>query len=142
MRYDFKMKNVLNQKAYLAVLKSTQPKTRQFILENADRPLVRALVEIVVNLLKGNIPSTPSQRNRLRCYKHRLRRIYRTCFNQKCHKIKVKNGYFPILRRKVVQIGGALPFIIPLLAPLIGKAALGGAVAATSGHIAKKLLSS
>lgn len=132
------MKNILRHKEILSVLKSANPKLRSAIIANADCDLIKTLIEIIVNLLDGNLPLSNKQKKKLGVYKRKLRRLYRECYNKKSHKVKK----VPRARKLVIQSGGALPFLIPLLAPLIAKAALTGAVGATAGYAVKKILPS
>jgi hypothetical protein len=128
------MKHILKNKNLLEVLKDATPKLRKVILQNADHGVICSLVEIIVNLLEGRIKISPLQKKKLVRYKQQLRQISRSCVkhNKVINKKKA--------RKLVIQSGGALPFLIPLLAPLIAKAALGGIVAATTGAITNKVL--
>lgn len=130
------MKNIIKQKELLEVLKRANPKMRSAMIQHADCDLIKTLIEVVVNLLDGNIPLSHKQKKQLEKYKRKLRILYRECYNQRTKKIKrLKKA-----RKIVIQTGGALPFLIPLLAPLFAKAALTGAVGATAGYAVKKIL--
>lgn len=128
------MNNVKREKAILKVLQSASPKLRKAILSNANDKTICTLVEVVSNLLKGNIPMKPHQRKQLLKYKNKLRKLTKCCskHNKVINKLKA--------RKLLNQSGGALPFLIPLLLPLIAKAALSGAIAAGTGIATKKLL--
>lgn len=130
------MKNLARQKELLQVLRTATPKLRAAIIKNSDNQTVKALVEIVVNLLKGNIPLTNKQKSNLEKYRNKLRQVYRTCYNCKKQKISnINKG-----RKLIIQTGGFFPAIIPILAPLIAKAAIGGVIGAASGYATKKLI--
>ena len=127
------MNNIKQSSSMLHVLEKSHHKLRQAILQNADHKLICILAEIILNFMQGNIAVTPSQKKKLVKYKKPFRFIYKQCHSK--HGIKHnKKG----IRKAVVQSGGALPFLIPLLAPLIAKAALGGIAATTAGILTKK----
>lgn len=128
------MKHLKNQQAMLEVLKTASPKLRKAILENCNDQVICILAEIILNLMKGHLKVHPSQKRQLSPFKVQLRRITRHC--QKSHSINKR-----MMRKALIQSGGAFPFLIPLLAPLIAKAALGGVVAASTGAITKKIIS-
>ena len=106
-------------------------------MQNCDNSVICALVEIIHNLLSGNITLTANQKKKLQKYKKQFRYLSSKCINKNKKK---KNINKKISRRVIVQSGGALPFLIPLLAPLIAKAALSGAVATGVGLATKKIL--
>lgn len=126
------MNNIITHKSYLKVLETAHPALRKAILQNADKKLLCVLVEIIINFMQGNVPSNANQRKKLMKYKVIFRKLQKQCKNKK-HINKAT-------KQTVVQTGGALPFLIPLILPLIAKAALGGAVAATAGIATRKLL--
>lgn len=128
------MHNISKQKHILEVLKTAQPKLRKLILQNCDSKVICALVEIIHNLLNGNIPLSKNQKKKLKKYKKQFRFLSKKCI-QKNKNINTKKA-----RKTVVQTGGALPFLLPLIIPLIAKAALAGAVSAGVGVATKKIL--
>lgn len=127
----FKMKHIEKHRYMLEVLKNAKPKLRKAILQQCDDDLVCVLAEIIVNLMDGQINITSQQKQKLKPYKVLFRKIRKHCNHRPSQKI---------LRRKVIQTGGALPFLIPLLMPLIAKAALAGAVSTGVGVAAKKII--
>lgn len=127
------MQYLNKHKSILEVLRTAQPKLRKLILQNCDNSLICALVEIIHNLLNGSIELTPKQKKKLQKYKKHFRYLSNKCIH-KNHINKKK------ARKTIVQSGGALPFLIPLLLPLIAKAALSGVVAAGAGVATKKIL--
>ena len=128
-----KMQSISKHKSILEVLRTSQPKLRKLILQNCDNNVICALVEIIHNLLQGRIQMSPKQKKKIQKYKKQFRLL-----SEKC--IRNKNINKKKARKVVVQTGGALPFLIPLIAPLIAKAALAGAVSTGVGIATKKLL--
>lgn len=126
------MKQIAKHRYMLEVLKACSPKLRKAILQNSDEELICVLAEIIVNLMEGNIKMSPSQKQKLIPFKRIFRAIVKQSCTAKVDKTK--------LRKQVVQTGGALPFLIPLIAPLIAKAALAGAVSTGVGVATKKIL--
>lgn len=125
------MKHLEKHRFMFEVLKESKPKLRKAILQNADDELVCILAEIIVNLMEGHVNISTKQKQKLAPYKNIFRSIVKQCSH---HPNKTK------LRKNVVQSGGALPFLIPLLLPLIAKAALAGAVSTGVGIATKKIL--
>lgn len=128
------MNNIAKQKSILEVLKAANPRLRQSILYNCDDKTICALVEIIHNLLQGRIPLGPNQKKRLQKYKKKFRYLTERCIKKNKH-INNKKA-----RKVIIQTGGALPFLIPLILPLIAKAALSGAVAAGAGYATNKVI--
>ena len=93
---------------YLQVLAKAKPKLRGLIINNVPPDVINAICECCLNLLKGVIPLSPSQKRRLARHKTHLRALANKKVSQK------KN------RRYLSQKGGgaALAALIP--------AALGG----------------
>lgn len=88
---------------------------RKAILGQADKDLVFSICEIVYNTLVGNVPLTPSQKEKLRKHKSVLVRLTRKNENWK-------------EKKKVItsQRGGAfLPLILGILAPIISNLMFG-----------------
>lgn len=121
------MKHLEKHHHMFEVLKKASPKLRKAILRNADDDLICILAEIIVNLMDRNIEIRPQQKRKLARFKNIFRRIARHCSHTP-NKRK--------LRKQIVQSGGALPFLIPLIA----KAALAGAVSSGIGIATKKIL--
>lgn len=128
------MKHLIQQKNLLKVLKTANPKLRRAILESADSNFIKGLVESVDNLLRGNIPITPSQKTQLQ----KKKKIFYKIQSQCCRKNKIihTNKAAKLLN----QSGGALPLLISALLPIITKAVIGGSIAATSGYVTKKII--
>ena len=98
----------------IKVLRKAKPKLRKAILSEADKDLVLALCEIVINVLNGNVKLSDSERSKLIRYKKALRDLA-----NKKNSVKAK-------RDILVQRGGFLAALLPpalgLLASIIGKA--------------------
>ena len=94
-------------KHHINFLAQCDPKHCIHILKSADNELIKCICECALNVLRGNIPLEPAQKNTLRKYKKQLRQL---------------SSNNPLTqKRKIIQRGsGFLPF---LLAPII--AALG-----------------
>lgn len=130
------MKNIQRQRDFLNVLIKLNPNLRKLLLKNADKKLKRAIIEIVVNVMHGNIQLSKNQKQKLQKYKSVFRKIYKQHYDKRNNKIKKSK----INNRQIVQVGGALPFLIPLIAGIIGKAALAGAATAGSAYVTKKII--
>ena len=74
-------------KDYLNVLCKCNAKQRQGILEGADPMLVKAISEITLNVINGNIPLTYSQKRRLSQHKSTIRSLA-----DKKRSLKAKKG--------------------------------------------------
>lgn len=138
MKIIYKMKNVQSQGDFLNVLIRLNPSLRKTILKQADKKLKRAIVEIVVNVMRGNVKMKKSQKQKLQKYKTILRRVYKRYYNDRNDKIKKTK----INNKDIVQVGGALPLLIPLIAGIVGKAALAGAASAGTAYATKKIIES
>lgn len=127
------MKNIYKHRNILEVLSKASPALRKAILQHADKSTICILAEIIVNLMQGHLNLSQSQKKKLKPYKRQFQRLVAICHRRK-HINKIKT------RRVLLQSGGALPFLLPLLIPLIAKAALGGAVAAGAGIATRKII--
>lgn len=88
----------------LKLLGKAKPAAVKAIIKSGDKALVNALCECCLNVLKGNIPLTPTQKKRLSKYKTCIRALAK------------KNT--PLKKRKaLLQKGG---FIGALLPPALG----------------------
>ena len=59
----------------LQTLATSKPALRNAILEQAPADLIKAISEIILNVLKGAIKITPKQKKRLARYKSKLREL-------------------------------------------------------------------
>lgn len=89
----------------LKTLVSAPPKLRRMILENGNLQLIKAIVECIENVLKGNIPIEEGSFRKLKKHRAALRAVSKSP-NKLSHKKKV-----------IIQKGGA--FLPALLLPVI-----------------------
>ena len=92
----------------LLALVSAKPKVRHLILKSLDGATIRILAQIAANLLHGNIPLDTHQKRKLRKFR-RLLAILRNKYTSLEHK-----------RRALIQHGGFLPFLIPIISSIAG----------------------
>ena len=77
-KYEHRMKRLRRQLPFLqSVLKEANRFKRQELLQHANADQVNAVSELVLNLLKQNIPITPITMNQLRPHKNVLRNLAR-----------------------------------------------------------------
>lgn len=96
---------VLKNLHILKTLATATPKLRRMILENGNLELIKAIVECIENVLKGNISIEESSFKKLKKYKGVLRKVSKSP-NKLSQKKKV-----------IIQKGGA--FLPALLIPVI-----------------------
>lgn len=99
--------------ALLKTLTRSSPKIRKVILQECSPDLIQAICEICMNLLKGNIPITQCQHNKLKRYKEKIRQMA-------CRKAGVRQK-----KKLLNQKGG---FLLPLLTtvlPMVADLAIG-----------------
>ena len=89
--------------AKLKLLKDASAKIRKDILKDCSKGLLCCLCECAKNVLKGNVPLTKVQKNKLKRFKKKLR-------NLSSKKVRVQD------KKKIVQSGG---FLSALLTPVI-----------------------
>ena len=94
----------------LQTLAEAKPKFKKAIIKHASPELLKAISEIVLNMLKGIIPLSPQQKQRLSRYKNVFRAL-------------AKKGISAVKKRKLlIQKGGGaglavlLPIALSLLA--------------------------
>ena len=114
------VKRFKRQRSLLEAFAAGKSNLQKAIVKNADTDFIRAIIDIVVNLLRGNISNIPTPlTKRLNKHKNSLRKIGE--FSQ-------RKGSIEKARRTIlVQRGGIFP-LIPLLSKVIPLAAsvLGG----------------
>ncbi len=101
--------NVRNHADFLKVLAHCSAKQRKAILHNVSPKLLKCLCECSLNILKGNVKLTLSQKRHLSRHKQMLR----TLADRKT----------PVKKKKqlLVQKGGFLPALLtPILTTLAG----------------------
>lgn len=97
-------KRLKKQWDLLKVLSKAKPKTVKAIIKDGDRELLHCLCECALNVLKGHVPLTPTQKKRLSRHKTHLRTLAR-------RNINIGN------KKKILQRGG---FVGALLGPVLG----------------------
>jgi hypothetical protein len=96
------MKNIISQKNLLKEIAKPKSPYKKLILEKADAQLIQAICESVFNILEGNIRLDDSKKQELLKYKSLLRKL-------------VQKSPLQTKRKLLVQSGGALHVIIPLI---------------------------
>lgn len=104
-----KMKRLKDHRHILHVLKSCSPTVRKTILNSANPDLIKAICEICMNILNGNVKISSRSKRSLKDYKNSLRKISSTRTSLKSKK------------KILVQKGGFLPTILgAILSGVIG----------------------
>ena len=97
----------------LRVLGHCQPKIRNAhaILKNCENHLIHIICDCVYNVVKGNVPGLTQEKvNKLARHKSSLIKLTKKLPIKEKRKILVQKG------------SGFLPFLLPLVAPLIAEA--------------------
>jgi len=92
----------------LLALTAAKPKVRNLVLKSLDTGTIRILAQIAANILHGNIPLHPTQRRKL----GRFRRVL-AILRDKYTSIEQK-------RKALIQQGGFLPLLIPIISSIAG----------------------
>lgn len=90
----------------LSALLHLNTKQQKQIIAAADKDTILSICECALNILQGNIELSESQKKKLYKYRQNLR------------KLSSKKGSVN-KRKKIVQSGGG-PFLVALLAPILG----------------------
>lgn len=102
-------KRLKDNRFLLYSLYKANPNLRKAIIKHSNPGLIKAISEISLNTLKGNIATTPASKRKLQKYKNKLRCLA-------CRKRSLNSK-----RRILVQEGGFLPTLIgTLLSGIIG----------------------
>ena len=97
-------------KKHLPLLKwlsTAKPKVQKSVIRTLDNDALQAIHECCVNVLKGNVPLTHAQKQRLSRYKKVIR------------KLGAKGGK-AASKRRLVQTGGFLGALIPPILGVLG----------------------
>ena len=101
------------QHSALRTLAREKPKTRKLLLAKAKRPVIDALSECALNVLKGSVKLSDKQKSKLKRFKHYLRELSKK-------RVSLKK------KKAISQLGGFIPAllgaILPVIGSLIGKA--------------------
>ncbi len=111
---------------FLSALEHIPQRALPQVFKHASRDQIKAVVEIARN--RHSLPVTPHQVKRLRKHRKYYNRLASCCTKEETVNYKKAKH---ILEES--QTGGALPLLFAFLLPLIGKAALAGAVSAGTG---------
>ena len=106
-------KLIRQQHSALCTLAREKPKSRKLLLKKAKRPIIDALSECALNLLRGSIKLTEKQRKKLKRFKNYLRELADKRISLKKKKLITQRGGF---------ISALLSAILPVIGSLIGKA--------------------
>lgn len=94
---------MMKNENYLSLLGATKSKTkRDLLIDYASNQDIKAIAEIIYNLLQGSIPLTSYQKRTLTKYQSTLRAIAKKSATKKSKKAILK------------QNGGFLPILLPL----------------------------
>ena len=105
------IKSSLESQDLLRVLGHCQPKIRNAILKNCENDLIHIICDCVYHVVKGNVPGLTQEKvNKLAHHKSSLIKLTKKLPIKEKRKILVQKG------------GGFLPFLLPLVAPLIAQA--------------------
>ena len=96
------MENIISQKNLLRELSKTKSPYKKVILGKADSKLIQAICEGVYNILEGNIQLDSKSKQDLLKYKILLRKL-------------VQKSSLKQKKKLLLQSGGALPAILPLV---------------------------
>ena len=102
-------KTVKNQTDFLKVLCKASQKQCKGIIEDASEQLIYAICECILNCLKGNVPLSPAQKQKLKRYKTKLR--------------STADCKYPPAKRKLVlsQKGGFLSAVLKPVLQTLGE---------------------
>ena len=91
----------------LHTLATAKPGMSKAMIKNADAGLIKCLCECALNILKGNVPLTPSQKQKLKRHKTQLRAL-------------VKRSQPLSKKKRTLQKGGFMPAILaPILTSIL-----------------------
>ena len=99
----------------LNTLAHCSPKQRQLILKTADKGLVDAICECVVNLIRGNVKLSSSQKKTFAKHKRHLRKLAdrKTSLKSRKNIIVQRGGFFlPLLSRLIGPVIGAIGSLV------------------------------
>lgn len=93
--------------AKLTLLKEATAKVRKDILKNCSRGLLHCLCECAKNVLKGNVPLSKPQKEKLKRFKKKLR-------NLASKRVRIE------AKKEIVQSGGFLGTLLTPVLSLLG----------------------
>ena len=95
----------------LKALAHSTPLQRKALLKTANKGLIDAVCECIVNIVRGNIKLSASDKRTLSKHKHKLRKLSdrRTDYRTRKKILNQRGGFFlPLLMKLVVPAIGAL----------------------------------
>lgn len=95
--------------AALRLLYKSTPRVRKELIKTASPGLIRDICTCVGRLLRGQIPVSAGAKRKLRKKKNLLRKL-------------AKSSTSLSKKRNIIQRGGLLPFILPLISAIAGPA--------------------
>ena len=104
------MSNLVHKHAVqLKMLRDATPKLRKQILHHCDKDFLNCVCECVKNVLKGNVPLTSAQKQKLSRHRNKLRELVlkKTPKKKKIDKIQ-KGGFLGALITPILSILGGL----------------------------------
>ena len=108
-------KSVNKVKKTLLLLAHSKPAAIKKIIKNANRDLLKAISEISLNMLRGNLPLTLAQKKKLKPHRHVMRRITDKNTNLTAKRKYIQKGGF---LASLLSVG--LPLIIKSISSLVG----------------------
>ncbi len=99
----------------LQVIAKSKPKVRNAIIEHGPADLIKAISEIVLNVLKGVVKLTARQKKRLIRYKNKLRALSSNKVSQ-----KVKRKFLTQKGGGAALAGVLLPIALSVLSGQLG----------------------
>lgn len=95
------MGSVETNKDFLRFLISSSKKSRSKLISAASKKEINSICEIILNILKGNIPLSDDLKSSLSRRKKKLRQLVK--------RVKLST------KKKILQTGGFLQFLIPAI---------------------------
>ena len=103
-------KKVKNQIDFLKVLCKALHKQHKGIIEGTSKRLIYAICECILNCLKGNVPLSPAQKQKLKRHKTKLRSTADCKYPLAKRKLVLlqKAGFLGAVLKPVLQTLGAI----------------------------------
>ena len=109
-RISNKLKHLRKHLPILRGLSRSKPDTRIKILKHANKDDINVIVQLVKNLLAGNIHVSKQHRQKLKQKRSSIRKF-------------IRPGSLKSRRTALIQKGGIFPFLLPLIKTLAGSVA-------------------
>lgn len=99
------MKTIRRCRHFLQVLKTANPSLRKAIVRHASKDVIRAISEICLNTLNGNLNLNTKKKNLLKPYKKVLRQLAsaKIKYNRKRRILQQKGGFLGILLSTILS---------------------------------------